>query len=88
MDPARSIVTGSKIDAVLEGIFGSNELADMAMGGFWFILGKNPESGTRLSPRIWIISMDGSGVWKNLDLYYHFDDKQVVVLRVEEVKRG
>jgi len=61
-------------------------MADTVMGGFWFILGRDPESGEKVSPSVWCLAMEGTGVWKRLLVYYTFDEKEVYVMSVLEAE--
>lgn len=53
-------------------LYGGAELADHACFGFEFILARSPESGVHISGNIWMINMEGNGVWKTAVAYLQF----------------
>lgn len=83
----RSVVTESSVDAELEAIYGSTELADEALRGFQSILARKPEKGAKLTEHVWFMGFDGKGIWKTLVAYYTFTEHSVLIMKISEIKR-
>jgi hypothetical protein len=86
MDKLRTVVTEPSVDAALEAIYDSIELADEALRGFQVILAKCPECGFQVSEHVWFMGFQGKGIWKTLAAYYTFTKDTVVIIRIDEIK--
>jgi len=81
----RTVVFSHDARSTIVEIYGGAELADTAVIGFEFILARSPESGMHIADDIWMIGMEGNGVWKTAVAYYTFDSNTVTVLDVVKV---
>jgi hypothetical protein len=82
MIQARTVVYAHCVQARLEEIYGSPELADIALIGPSFVLARDPKSGEQLSSDVWFISLEAKGVWRGVGVFYRFDDDEVVILDI------
>ena len=81
----RTVVFSHAARSTIVEIYGGAELADTACLGFEFILSHSPESGVHIADNIWMINMEGNGVWKTAVAYYSFDSNMVTVHDVVKV---
>jgi len=81
----RTVVFEDRARAKIIEIYGGAELADTATLGFEFILARDPESGVHIEGNIWMIGMEGNGVWRTAVAYYTFDSNTVTVIEVVKV---
>jgi len=78
----RDVRSELSVDADLERIYGSAQLADECMRGLMTLLSKDPECGKESSKKVRLIDSQGSGIWKVLTFWYTFDDEYVTILKV------
>jgi hypothetical protein len=81
----KTVIFSHDARATIVDLYGGAELADMACFGFEFILARSPESGVHIADDIWMIAMEGNGVWKTAVAYYTFDSDTVTVLDVVKI---
>ena len=78
----RTIIFDPPARVALLNLYGGAELVDDACAGFEFILARNPESGVHIGDNVWMIEMEGVGVWETAVAYYGFDSTTVTVYDV------